>query len=122
MKYLRSRLKKGVFGSIQLRIEDGNVIHVSEQNNHNPASFVDHCEQLPNRLVVRTYKSEDKKAVPETEQKPTNCSEVVKVDSDSNLKPTSGGVTSSGTEQEKDRNQQFLTGKNNIIINSEEGE
>jgi len=67
-KFLKTKLKTGVYGSVHISIQDGNVLNVSFQETFNSASFVCHTEQLPNHYRVKTYGIEGKQDVPESVQ------------------------------------------------------
>ena len=63
VKYLRSKLKKGWHGTIQIKVEDGKMKLVTGQDTFNSGAFIDHCEQLPNRYVVRSCKDSNNQTV-----------------------------------------------------------
>jgi hypothetical protein len=67
-KFLKTKLKKGVYGSVHVSIQDGNVLNVSFQETFNSVSFVQHAEQLPNHYRVSTYGVGGKQPVSETVQ------------------------------------------------------
>lgn len=65
VKYMRSKLKKGWHGTIMIKVEDGKIKLVTGQDTFNTSAFIDHCEQLPNRYVVRSCSVPKENSVPE---------------------------------------------------------
>ncbi len=47
-------MQKGVHGSVQIHIHDGEITQVNDNTGYNTASFIDHVEKSLSRVVVKT--------------------------------------------------------------------
>lgn len=56
-------MRKGVYGSVQIIIQDGKITQVNDNCSFNATAFVQLCDKLPNsatRFVVKTYDDSNK--------------------------------------------------------------
>lgn len=72
MKFLKSKMKKGNYGSVQITIQDGKVIQVTEHKTFNTSAFSSFCDSLPNPVTRLTVKNNNDSVVEGVEEKTTD--------------------------------------------------
>ena len=82
IKFLKSKMKKSVYGSALIHIRDGEVSGVTWKDDYNSDAFVHHVEQLEkkvNRYVVKNkvnISDDDSSDLPKTAEKLSKTDEV----------------------------------------------
>lgn len=62
-KFLEKKLVRGVYGSVQIYLKDGEVESISFQEKYNPDAFVKHVEPNIKRYTVKTSNAPDSDVV-----------------------------------------------------------
>jgi hypothetical protein len=84
VKFLKKKQDTRNFGSVLVHFRDGEITGITEKNDFNAASFVEHVEHPLKRYVVRTKKEPLEVVVAEREQIDENCTESVEIDENKN--------------------------------------
>lgn len=72
-KYLKTRMRKGDYGSVLINIKNGEVTQVTEKKDFNGVNFVEHAEKPVTRYILTSKKKEEE---PGIDNLSTDCQKV----------------------------------------------
>lgn len=86
-KFLKAKMKKGVYGSVQIHLVDGEVETVNDQTHFNKAAFIEHVEHPGKRFVVKNKGKKEEGPVIKLSENSDIVKKAVENPSENSVKP-----------------------------------